>query len=99
MRLPMKQKLLLILAIGMACLPGLVSAPEEIPGLRYEQRKAAGPQSIHILYVDPVRLHIMAVRALDGGGSSTVFYRDKVVNSPSDPAKDRPVSDVIVIIQ
>jgi len=36
---------------------------------------------------------------LDGGGSSTVYYQGKVVNSPSDPAKDRPVSDAIVVLR
>lgn len=35
---------------------------------------------------------------LDGGGSSTMVYEGKVVNSPSDAAKDRPVSDAIVVM-
>ena len=35
---------------------------------------------------------------LDGGGSTTLYYQGKVVNSPSDATKDRPVSDAIVIL-
>jgi hypothetical protein len=34
---------------------------------------------------------------LDGGGSSTLYLQGKIVNSPSDAAKERPVSDAIVI--
>ncbi len=36
---------------------------------------------------------------LDGGGSSTMYYQGKVVNSPSDTTKDRPVSDAILAVQ
>jgi exopolysaccharide biosynthesis protein len=36
---------------------------------------------------------------LDGGGSSTLYYRGQVVNSPSDTTKERPVSDAIVILR
>jgi hypothetical protein len=36
---------------------------------------------------------------LDGGGSSTLYFDGKVVNSPSDATKDRPVSDAIVILR
>jgi uncharacterized protein YigE (DUF2233 family) len=36
---------------------------------------------------------------LDGGGSSTIYYQGKVVNSPSDATKDRPVSDAIAILR
>jgi exopolysaccharide biosynthesis protein len=36
---------------------------------------------------------------LDGGGSSTLYLQGKVVNSPSDAAKERPVSDAIVILR
>jgi exopolysaccharide biosynthesis protein len=34
---------------------------------------------------------------LDGGGSTTLYLQGKVVNSPSDAARERPVSDAIVI--
>ena len=34
---------------------------------------------------------------LDGGGSSTLCVLGKVVNSPSDAARERPVSDAIIV--
>lgn len=34
---------------------------------------------------------------LDGGGSTTMFVKDKVVNSPSDKTGERPVSDAILV--
>ena len=34
---------------------------------------------------------------LDGGGSTTMVIRDRVVNRPSDPTGERPVSDAILI--
>ncbi len=36
---------------------------------------------------------------LDGGGSTTMWVNGKVVNSPSDPTGERPVSDAILIIE
>jgi len=33
---------------------------------------------------------------MDGGGSSTMVIRDRVVNSPSDAAGERPVSDALL---
>jgi hypothetical protein len=36
---------------------------------------------------------------LDGGGSSTLYYEGKVVNSPSEGGKERPVSDAILIMK
>jgi hypothetical protein len=36
---------------------------------------------------------------LDGGGSSTLVYQGRTVNSPSDATKERPVSDAIVIMR
>ncbi len=49
------------------------AVPADFPGLRYESRAAAGPLSIHILHVDPRRVRIEAVRALDDGvGRETV---------------------------
>jgi len=35
---------------------------------------------------------------LDGGGSSTMVVRGKVLNSPSDAAGERPVSDAIIFL-
>ncbi len=34
---------------------------------------------------------------LDGGGSTTMFVKDKVVNVPSDKTGERPVSDAILV--
>ncbi len=34
---------------------------------------------------------------LDGGGSTTMVVRDQVVNRPSDPTGERPVSDAILV--
>jgi exopolysaccharide biosynthesis protein len=34
---------------------------------------------------------------LDGGGSTTMVIRNKVVNKPSDATGERPVSDAILI--
>lgn len=44
-------------------------------------------------------LELGAVEAinLDGGGSTTMVVRDKVVNRPSDQAGERPVSDAILV--
>jgi len=35
---------------------------------------------------------------LDGGGSSTLVINGKVVNTPSDPAGERPVSDAVIVV-
>lgn len=35
---------------------------------------------------------------LDGGGSTTMVVKGKVVNRPSDPFGSRPVSDAIVVL-
>lgn len=44
-------------------------------------------------------LELGAVEAmnLDGGGSTTMFVKDKVVNLPSDKTGERPVSDAILV--
>ena len=64
---------MLYCAFALACLRLLLSAPQDIPGLRYEYRKTAAPHAIHILEVDPHRLRIEAVRAMsDGVGRETV---------------------------
>ena len=34
---------------------------------------------------------------LDGGGSTTMVVRDKIVNKPSDETGERPVSDAILV--
>ncbi len=70
---PMKRRPFISLVFILACLRLLCSAPAEIPGLRYEHRSTAGPESIHILEVDPHLLRMEAVRALDDGvGRETV---------------------------
>lgn len=69
----MNRRLLLSLALLLGCLQWLLSSPVEVPGLRYEHRNTVGPESIHILEVDPRQLRIEAVRALDDGvGRETV---------------------------
>lgn len=35
----------------------------------------------------------------DGGGSTTMIVRDRIVNSPSDSAGERPVGDALLLIQ
>lgn len=44
-------------------------------------------------------LELGAVEAinLDGGGSTTMFVRNKIVNRPSDQTGERPVSDAILV--
>jgi hypothetical protein len=46
-------------------------------------------------------LEFSAVEAmnLDGGGSTTMIVRDKVVNRPSDSTGERPVSDAILVFK
>ncbi|MGQ9619067.1 MAG: phosphodiester glycosidase family protein [Candidatus Aminicenantia bacterium] len=36
---------------------------------------------------------------LDGGGSSTMWVKGEVVNSPSDPTGERPVSDGLLVLE
>ncbi len=69
----MIRRLLISPVLGMLCLKLLISSPDDLPGLRYERRTTDLPQSIHILEVDPHRLRLAAVRALDDGiGRETV---------------------------
>jgi exopolysaccharide biosynthesis protein len=35
---------------------------------------------------------------LDGGGSSAMTVRGRVVSRPSDPSGERPVSDALVVL-
>jgi exopolysaccharide biosynthesis protein len=35
---------------------------------------------------------------LDGGGSTTMVVKDRVVNKPSDPIGPRSVSDAVVVL-
>ncbi len=65
---------LLLLAFVAVCFPLLLLSQAGIAGLRYEYRKTEGPESIHILEVNPRLLRIAAVRALDDGvGRETVL--------------------------
>jgi phosphodiester glycosidase len=41
---------------------------------------------------------VMEAINLDGGGSTTMVVNGKLVNSPSDPTGERPVSDAILIL-
>lgn len=55
----------------LAVLTAIVSLTAE--GIRYEQRQLEGPNSVHILFVDPVRSRIELTRALNNGiGRETV---------------------------
>jgi exopolysaccharide biosynthesis protein len=44
-------------------------------------------------------IELGAVEAInmDGGGSTTMVVNDAIVNRPSDPTGERPVSDVILV--
>ena len=44
------------------------------------------------------RLGLVDALNLDGGGSTTMVVKGKVVNRPSDPLGPRPVSDAIVVL-
>jgi exopolysaccharide biosynthesis protein len=35
---------------------------------------------------------------LDGGGSTTMVARGRVVNQPSDPTGERPVGDAVLVL-
>ena len=43
------------------------------------------------------RLNLTDALNLDGGGSTTMVVRGRIVNRPSDPGGARPVSDAIVV--
>ena len=43
------------------------------------------------------RLELRDALNLDGGGSTTMVVKGKVINRPSDPAGPRAVSDAIVV--
>jgi exopolysaccharide biosynthesis protein len=45
------------------------------------------------------RLGLVDALNLDGGGSSTMVVKGRVVNRPSDPTGPRPVSDAIVVLR
>ena len=59
------------------------------------------PERVGMTLADLARLLIeLGAREainLDGGGSTAMVVRDKVVNYPSDPIGERPVSDAIVV--
>ncbi|MBA3949567.1 MAG: phosphodiester glycosidase family protein, partial [Acidobacteria bacterium] len=44
------------------------------------------------------RLGLVDALNLDGGGSTTMVVKGKIVNRPSDPIGPRPVSDAIVVL-
>jgi exopolysaccharide biosynthesis protein len=44
-----------------------------------------------------VELGAVSALNLDGGGSTAMVVRDRVVNSPSDPTGERPSADAILI--
>ncbi len=44
-----------------------------------------------------VELGAVSAINLDGGGSTAMVVRDRVVNSPSDPTGERPSADAILI--
>jgi hypothetical protein len=43
------------------------------------------------------RLELVSALNLDGGGSTTMVVKGELVNKPSDPAGQRPVSDAILV--
>ena len=43
------------------------------------------------------RLQLTDALNLDGGGSTTMVIKDRIVNKPSDPAGPRPVSDAFLV--
>jgi hypothetical protein len=43
------------------------------------------------------RLRLTGALNLDGGGSTTMVVRDRVVNHPADPVGPRPVSDALLV--
>lgn len=53
--------------------------------------------SLHDLARLMVELGVTEAINLDGGGSSTMVVGDRVVNVPSDPTGERPVSDALVV--
>jgi uncharacterized protein YigE (DUF2233 family) len=62
-----------IFALLLILLPQFALPSGETPGLSYEHRVRSGPQSIHILTVDPKRISLRAERALgEGVGRETV---------------------------
>jgi exopolysaccharide biosynthesis protein len=44
-----------------------------------------------------VELGCVEAMNLDGGGSTTMVIRNKVINSPSDATGERPVSDALLV--
>jgi exopolysaccharide biosynthesis protein len=45
-----------------------------------------------------IELGCVEAMNLDGGGSTTMVIRNKIANSPSDAAGERPVSDALLIV-
>jgi hypothetical protein len=63
-----------------------------------QQQKSAG-MTVDELTSLMVGLGCVDAANLDGGGSTTMVVKGKIVNSPSDPAGERPVSDALLIFR
>jgi exopolysaccharide biosynthesis protein len=46
-----------------------------------------------------IRIGAWQALNLDGGGSTTLWVRDRVVNTPSDPAGERPVGNALFVLR
>jgi exopolysaccharide biosynthesis protein len=62
-------------------------------------RQPATSVGMTIPELEALMIELGCVEALnlDGGGSTTMVIRGKVVNSPSDPTGERPVSDALLV--
>ena len=62
-------------------------------------RRPARSVGMTIAELEGLMIELGSVEAvnLDGGGSTTMVIRGKVVNSPSDPTGERPVSDALLV--
>ena len=62
------------------------------------QPQLSAGMSLAELQAFAVRLGLNQALNLDGGGSTTMWVQGQVVNSPSDPAGPRKVSDALLIL-
>jgi exopolysaccharide biosynthesis protein len=62
-------------------------------------RQPAKSVGMTIAELTALLLELGAVEAInmDGGGSTAMVVRGRVVNSPSDPAGERPVGDALLV--
>jgi len=67
--------------------------------LTVDGRQASESIGMSLPFLAKLLLELGAVQAmnLDGGGSTTMVIRNKVVNKPSDQTGERPVSDAILV--